>query len=135
MKCRVCNSDVLDIFLFCHSCGSSLKDRSHSSLKDQNVTGGTVAAGRPGNAAVEIVGPSPSSHPSTARGHFPRPSIRPIQLPRFEDFRKRVSAERAGELLKKKKLIQEKEVLVNIGMMKNRGDGTLSAIKGKTMSL
>eukprot|EP00794_Sanderia_malayensis_P012404 gene12404-13689_t len=132
MKCSVCicNSKVLDLFLFCHSCGSSLKDRhisrefnlgSASNSRELNST--QMASDGAANAA--IVGPSFPAAPQLP--------VHPLQLPRFEGFRKRGSAERTGGL-KRKKPIQPNEVMINIGIMKNC-DGTLSAVKGKTMSL
>ena len=76
-------------------------------------------------ASVAVVGPS-----SSAARRLP---VRQLQLPRFEDFRKRVSAERTSGL-KRKNPIQPKDVMINIGIMKNR-DSILFTVKGKTMSL
>eukprot|EP00112_Aurelia_sp_Birch-Aquarium-sp1_P025838 Seg883.3 transcript_id=Seg883.3/GoldUCD/mRNA.D3Y31 product="hypothetical protein" protein_id=Seg883.3/GoldUCD/D3Y31 len=123
MKCRVCNSDVLELFMFCHSCGSSLKDPHASG--GFNPASSSSSMQMSAGASAAVVGPC---FPA-----IPRLPVRPLQLPRFEDFRKRVSAERTGGV-KRKKPSQPKEVMINVGIMKNR-DGTLCAIKGKTMSL
>ena len=69
MKCRVCNSDVLDIFLYCHCCGSRLRDPDltrESSPSRANIS----------NDLSSALSVTPSRIP------VPQP-----QLPRVEDFR------------------------------------------------
>ena len=114
MKCRVCNSDVLDIFLYCHCCGSR--------LRDPDLT-------REWNPSRANIANDQSSSLSVTASSIPVP---PPQLPRFEDFRKRVSASRFSEP-QKKKVNSIKEVIINIGIMKSRDDGTLFTVRGKTM--
>eukprot|EP00794_Sanderia_malayensis_P001017 gene1017-338_t len=116
MKCPNCNSDVLDLFVFCHSCGSSLKTVS----RQVNV------------------GSSWGSH---KHPNFDRPQeegLRKLNQPpahgTFEEFRKRVAADRVAGGAKKKKNEPTKEVMINVGMMRWQ-NGSLRPIKGKTMAV
>ena len=72
MKCRVCNADVLDIFLYCHCCSSH--------LRDPDLT-------REWNPSRANISTDELSSLSVTASSIPVP---PPRLPILEDFRKRV---------------------------------------------
>ena len=117
MKCRKCNSDVLESFRFCHLCGTVL------SVELQKTNGSNVSdstsnqCGKFTTSTISNTPPGPPSQPKT-----------PILS--FNEFRKRKSDERVQNAAKKKEKNPPKEVLIGIGIM-TLTKGELKPMKGK----
>ena len=107
MKCRKCNSDVLQSFRFCHDCGNALdedlpKNESIVSV-DANFSRHAAHSATSSRGACPVSNNS-QSHPAT-------------RVLSFDEFRKRKSNERVEHTAKKKQQKPPKDVLIGIGIM------------------
>ena len=107
MKCRKCNSDVLQSFRFRHDCGNVLDEHLPNNESIVSVDGSIS-----GHAAHSATG-TRASYP-VSNNSQPQPSTRVLS---FDEFRKRKSNERVQHTAKKIQQKPPKDVLTGIGIM------------------
>ena len=104
MKCRKCNSDVLESFRFCHLCGTVL------SVELQKTNGSNVSdstSSQCGKFTTSTISNTPPVAPGS-------PSQPKTPILSFDEFRKRKSDERVQHAAKKKEKNPPKEVLLKL---------------------